>query len=53
MSEIRIAFWRGTTFVDILEAFVVKAGEPVASTDEFRSWIERGIDSVLEEQAPR
>jgi hypothetical protein len=52
-SEIRIAFWRGNNFVDVIEDFIVEDGRPAASTDEFRLWLEQSVDGVVEENRGR
>lgn len=52
-SEIRIAFWRGNNFVDVIEDFVVEDGQPAASTDEFSLWLEQSVDGVVEENRER
>ena len=48
-SEICIQFYRDDSLVDFLEDFIVQDGEPVASTDELKQWLEQSIDAVLEE----
>ncbi len=52
-SEIRIAFWRGTNFVDVIEDFLIEDGRPAASIDEFRLWLEQSVDGVVEEHRGR
>lgn len=46
-SEIRLAFWRGDAFVDVLEDFIVREGRPAASLDEFKQWLDDGIRTIL------
>jgi hypothetical protein len=48
-SELRVAFWRGNAFVDVVEDFIVQDGTPVASVTEFRQWLEHSIDTIIEE----
>jgi|SRR5829696_7275738 len=47
-AEIRISFWRGPAFVDVVEDFVIRDGQPTASPQELREWLEESIDEVLE-----
>jgi len=48
-SEIRIAFWRQNSFVDFFEGFIVRDGKPLASLSEFKGWLEREVDAILDE----
>jgi hypothetical protein len=47
-SEIRIAFWREENLIDVIEDFVFRDGQPTASREELRRWLEDGIREVLE-----
>lgn len=48
-SEIRVAFWRRNSFVDFFEGFIVREGRPLASLSEFKQWLEREMDTILDE----
>lgn len=48
-SELRIAFWRKNAFIDVVEDFIIRHGEPSASLDEFKSWLEQGVDDIVKE----
>jgi hypothetical protein len=48
-SELRVAFWRGNAFIDVLEDFIVRDGRPVASLDELRDWLNAGVEAILQE----
>jgi hypothetical protein len=52
-SEIRVDFWRGDAFVDVLETFLVREGEAVVTPEELKAWLEEHIDAILEENAGR
>ncbi|MDX6649956.1 MAG: hypothetical protein QOJ97_1907 [Solirubrobacteraceae bacterium] len=51
-SEIEIVFWRGNNLIDVIENFIVDKGRPVASTDEFRLWLEQSVEAVMQENGP-
>lgn len=49
--ELRMSFWRGDKFVDGLEDHIVRDGVAVSSLDEFRQWVEKEVDTILEQNS--
>jgi hypothetical protein len=47
-AELSISLWRGSTFVDFLEDFIVRDGRPTTSPDELREWVATEIDEILD-----
>lgn len=52
-SELRVAFWREDAFIDVVEDFITQDGSPAASLDEFKHWLEQGVDAIVEENRER
>ncbi len=46
-----MSFWRGDKFVDGLEDHIVRDGVSVSSLDEFRQWVEKEVDTILEQNS--
>jgi hypothetical protein len=51
-EELRVVFWRGDRLVDVLEDFILRDGRPVASLEEFETWLRRGFDTALRDVTP-
>jgi len=46
-SEMALYLQRGGDIVDVLEWDVIRAGEPIVSTTELRSWLRRQLQEAV------
>ena len=46
-SEFRVSFYQNGKYLDVIECHIYRNGEPIATIDEFKLWIETATKDLI------